>query len=87
MTIQPPAWDSVGQLDLSTLPPDLTPRGRRPDRCWRVEHATSPHGGFGCTRLAGHTGRHAAGDGTVIRAVWPRAAHAIADDQKGGTTG
>lgn len=64
-------WDSINLHDLSKLPPDLTPVGRWRDRCWKITHAHSPHGGFGCTRLAGHTGRHAAGDGEVIRAVWP----------------
>lgn len=65
-------WDSIGMAPglYHTLPRDLTPSGRRPNRCWRVTHATSPQGGFGCTRLAGHTGRHAAGDGDRIRAVW-----------------
>lgn len=66
------SWDSIGVHDLSVLPPDLTPTGRRSDRCWKVEHATSPQGGFGCTRIAGHTGRHAAGDGRFVRAVWTR---------------
>lgn len=45
--------------------PDLTPSAHTMAPCcgagWR---------GFVCTRLPGHTGRHAAGDGQHIVAVW-----------------
>lgn len=74
------AWNSAGikaGLDYEKLPVDLTPGGieGRP-ACWRA--AGRPLAGFGgiwkswlCTRPVGHTGRHAAGDGLRIRAVWP----------------
>lgn len=48
----------------TSLPPDLT-RGRWPNMC------TARHGqDWTCTRIADHTGRHAAGDGEHIVAVW-----------------
>jgi len=59
------AWDSTNLNDLSTLPPDYTPLMTFHNRC-RAEWAA-----WFCTRLDNHTGRHAAGDGVVIRAVWP----------------
>lgn len=45
------------------LPPDLT--GDNPRIC-----AAANHGMFTCTRHRDHTGRHAAGDGDHIVAVW-----------------
>ena len=57
-------WDEGGP---TSLPPDLTPRllpGARHCRAWHHPH------GLICTRLLGHTGRHAAGDGDFIVAVW-----------------
>jgi len=45
------------------LPPDLT-----------VDlgpHCDSTSAGWSCTRQRGHTGRHAAGNGERIVAVWP----------------
>jgi hypothetical protein len=49
------------------LPPDLNPRG--------VCSCSAVYGGpewpYFCTRRDGHRGRHAAGDGTRIVAVWP----------------
>jgi hypothetical protein len=73
------SWDSISTLDYEGLPPDLTPGGveGRP-ACWRVETGIKaeqrPTGGiwksWACTRPVGHTGRHAAGDGEKIRAVW-----------------
>lgn len=55
-------WDEGGP----TSPiPDLTPSAHTMAPCcgagWR---------GLVCTRLPGHTGRHAAGDGSCIVAVW-----------------
>lgn len=50
------------------LPPDLTVRGPS-NRCYMVDH----HGRWGdwaCTRRPWHGGRHAAGDGKYVRAVW-----------------
>lgn len=52
-------------LRYDDLPPDLTPCGRGTGGCpatWIV---------FACTRHEGHTGRHAAGDGSRVVAVWP----------------
>jgi hypothetical protein len=54
-----------------TLPPDLTLTGQG----WRAGQSrilclVMWHGRQ-CTRRAGHTGRHAAGNGTHIVAVWP----------------
>ena len=55
-------WDEGGPTN---LPPDLTPSAHTMTPCcgagWR---------GLVCTRLRGHTGRHAAGDGQHIVAVW-----------------
>jgi hypothetical protein len=48
--------------------PDLT-TGLARDRPYCK--AREPRKDFWCTRLLGHTGRHAAGDGTRIVAVWP----------------
>ena len=56
-------WDEGGPTN---LPPDLTPPFRPGAHYCRAEH---PHGVI-CTRLLGHTGRHAAGDGDFIFAVW-----------------
>lgn len=55
-------WDEGGP---TSLPPDLTSRMPGARHCC-AEH---PHG-LVCTRLPGHTGRHAAGDGDFIVAVW-----------------
>lgn len=77
-------WDSINAVgaDYEALPPDLTPGGL-PGRpaCWRVEMGlgarkrgtggVSPRHHWLCTRPAGHTGRHAAGDNVKVRAVWP----------------
>jgi hypothetical protein len=49
-------WDSVNLVDHSRLPPDLTPPGKRSDRCWKVERASSPLGRFACTRIHGDSG-------------------------------
>ena len=73
-------WDSIGEVwAYNRLPLDLTPGGL-PDRpaCWRVDTGIgarrAPTGGlhrsWQCTRPVRHTGRHAAGDGVRIRAVW-----------------
>ena len=56
-------WDEGGP---TSLPPDLTP-SLLPVA--RLCCADQPHGLI-CTRLPGHTGRHAAGDGDFIVAVW-----------------
>jgi hypothetical protein len=56
------AWDCHDD-GVGTLPPDLTGYQEQPcGQLWRV---------WGCTRRAGHTGRHAAGTGREIVAVWP----------------
>ena len=56
-------WDEGGP---TALPPDLTP--------WLPfgePHCGATNSrGLICTRLPGHTGRHAAGDGDFIVAVW-----------------
>ena len=57
-------WDKGGP---TSLPPDLTASllpGSRHCRAWHHQW------GLICTRHAGHTGRHAAGDGDFIVAVW-----------------
>lgn len=63
------------------LPPDTT-RGRWPHLC-----TARVRSDWACTRIAGHTGRHAAGDGEHVVAVWgdvwppPRdAGHLLWDD-------
>ena len=56
-------WDEGGP---TSLPPDLTPSLLPAARLCCADH---PHGLI-CTRLPGHTGRHAAGDGDFIVAVW-----------------
>ena len=48
-------------------PPDLTSRRLNVETCW----ARYPGRLFTCTRRTGHTGRHAAGTGAHIVAVWP----------------
>lgn len=47
------------------LPPDTTPSLLPGSR-----HCCAGWRGLICTRLPGHTGRHAAGDGDFIVAVW-----------------
>jgi len=49
---------------MRTLPPDLSPVGT--PICGAGTRVT-------CTRPPGHTGRHAAGNGVYIVAVWPDA--------------
>ena len=56
-------WDEGGP---TSLPPDLTPSLLLGARYCCADH---PYG-LRCTRLTGHTGRHAAGDGDFIVAVW-----------------
>lgn len=59
-------WAAVYVLK-GKLPPDLTRHER--NHCYRL----NPFGHWGhwaCTRRFGHGGRHAAGDGKHIRAVW-----------------
>ena len=51
------------------LPPDLTPHSRA--ACW-AQHENRDRGTrYFCTRDRGHSGRHAAGSGTWVIAVWP----------------
>ena len=53
------------------LPPDLT--GGVVDRMCRARKVVRTQGAAGellCTRLTGHTGRHAAGDGRNVCGVW-----------------
>lgn len=66
----PDTWEHhPGQgVPADRLPPDLTaasrstvPRGRVCGDSWR---------GWTCTRLVGHTGRHACGGGGTVVAVW-----------------
>jgi hypothetical protein len=68
-------WDSLDwhvDMQYHRLPVDLTPGGvEGREVCWRSWRTTSGRwGSWLCTRPAGHTGRHAAGDGVRIRAVW-----------------
>ena len=76
-------WDLINatEAEYESLPEDLTRGGieGRP-ACWRVDSGIgAPQRSTGglldpyawaCTRPVDHTGRHAAGDGTKIRAVW-----------------
>ena len=60
-------WSRRDGSGPANLPPDLTPRllpSARHCRAWHHQW------GLICTRRAGHTGRHAAGDGNFIIAVW-----------------
>lgn len=55
-------WSEGGPTSpIPDLTPSLLPGIRYCDGSWR---------GFVCTRPSGHTGRHAAGDGEFIVAVW-----------------
>lgn len=60
------AWeyDGTDDADEFPFPPDLFAHTDFPPCCaeWHRWH---------CSRLAGHTGRHAAGDARQIVAVWP----------------
>lgn len=66
------------------VPPELQPPGAAiveydalpPDLLWLNEdsrYCQVDHDVFTCTRVPGHTRRHAAGDGHRIVAVWPQA--------------
>ena len=59
-------WSRWDEGRRTALPPDLTP--------WLPfgePHCGATNSrGLICTRLPGHTGRHAAGDGEFIVAVW-----------------
>ena len=60
-------WACLDKDAKASLPPDLTPSllpGAGRCNAWYHPH------GLICTRLSGHTGRHAAGDGDFIVAVW-----------------
>lgn len=59
------SWEHA-EPDQTHLPPDYTPGGNMATIC----RATSPRYGYVCTRNPHHTGRHAAGDGLHILAVW-----------------
>ena len=59
-------WSPRDEGGPTSLPPDLTPSLMPGARHCCAEH---PHSLI-CTRLPGHTGRHAAGDGDFIIAVW-----------------
>lgn len=65
-------WDRFDAGDDVELPPDLTPAssitGGCPQQWVRMDR---PNVVWACTRPGGHTGRHAAGTGTHIVAVWP----------------
>lgn len=56
-------WEWTTGDDAKHLPTDLTP-SLNDDPCYAGFH------GWGCTRVRGHTGRHAAGDSRKILAVW-----------------
>ena len=58
-------WLYENDEQVPTLPPDYTPLNG--------PHCNDEAGaeGWTCTRIPGHTGRHAAGDGEHILAVWP----------------
>lgn len=55
-------WTEADADSRSSLPPDLTGMDWCP--------ATWKRDKYGCTRPPGHLGRHAAGDGDYITAVW-----------------
>ena len=58
-------WVDYGPGTDFPLPPDFTPDSG--PTC-PAHHGVSA---FMCTRRVGHTGRHAAGDGESVVAVWP----------------
>lgn len=57
-------WEAGGVSTVPDLTPNWLPKGRR--------SCPSSHSrwGYFCTRLEDHTGRHAAGTGFHIVAVW-----------------
>lgn len=59
--------------DGTVLPPDFTPFPSA-DGCGSRWHK------YVCTRGENHTGRHAAGDGGVIVAVWPEPVYDVEQD-------
>ncbi len=63
MSTDPKTW--IADPEDSTVT-DLTPAWPYGDMC-DIEH---PGWSVVCTRTKGHTGRHAAGDGKKIVAVW-----------------
>lgn len=58
------SWEVNSESDPGTLPPDLMPYNETYETC------DAEWGDWYCTRIRGHTGRHAAGTGAVIVAVW-----------------
>lgn len=78
----PETWDLIElparyqRRPLATLPPDLTYGGGSVENAWcgAQLHLTDANGDDvtrWCTRRPGHSGRHAAGTGETIIAVWP----------------
>lgn len=64
-------WNSAGSANRVRLPPDLT--NRSTGQCGillRWTDSDDRNRAWVCTRRTGHMGRHAAGDGHHIRAVW-----------------
>lgn len=59
--------DDYATVLARALPPDTTLRDTTDMRGCHAEH---PAGDLICTRLEDHTGRHAAGNGDHIVAVW-----------------
>jgi hypothetical protein len=60
-------WGAPEDDEAGLLPPDPLPTLREP----YCEHSgDGEFGWYTCTRLPGHTGRHAASDGELIVAVW-----------------
>jgi len=60
------SWTHTIEVGYESLPPDLIPTIYSPDvACWARDR-----GGYVCTRLKDHSGRHAAGDGVKTVAVW-----------------
>lgn len=58
-------WSSGGDTAYEDLPPDMMADDLDVRECFDL------HGTLFCTRRHGHSGRHAAGDGERIVAVWP----------------
>lgn len=69
MTAIPREWAATGEWREELLPPDTTVRPINLDT-WCGAVAPHTFSVLVCTRLPGHTGRHAAGTGWRIIAVW-----------------
>lgn len=62
----PKEWEVADEESVLDCPPDFTGLRGCYQRCNEVQGDDD----WVCTRIPGHTGRHAAGDGEHINAVW-----------------